>query len=75
MHFEGWKEESFDKFGNGGEKRYWRLGGAFGRVFVRLGNGNGDGIFPDLWDNGYVHLALQDSHSQSPYVLCLPIAQ
>ena len=24
---------------------------------------------------GYVHLALQDSHSQSPYVLCLPIAQ
>ena len=50
MHFEGWKEESFDKFGNGEEKRYWTVGGAFGWVFVRLWNGNGDGIFPDLWD-------------------------
>ena len=50
MHFEGWKEESFDKFGNGGEKRYWTVGGAFGWVFVRFWNGNGYGIFPNLWD-------------------------
>ena len=49
MLVEGWKEESFDKFGNGGEERYWTVGGAFGWVFVRLWNGNGDGIFPDLW--------------------------
>ena len=50
MSFEGWKEKSFDKFGNGGEKRYWTVGGAFGRVFVRLWNRNGYGIFPNLWD-------------------------
>ena len=49
MHFEGWKE-SFDEFGNGGEKRYWTVGGAFGWVFVRFWDGDGYCIFPYLRD-------------------------
>ena len=33
-----------------GERRYWTEGGAFGWAFVRFWNGNGYGIFINLWD-------------------------